>query len=121
MTQQQIMLVIGTGKRQETLAEDGRWIVFHAPTLRDALAQTIFSHPNVIVIEAGSDMLLAEDAFYHLRTIEHPPILLLSDMPNRWDTRRFSNPVRVLPEAADAEAISHALDAMLHGDVVTPA
>jgi DNA-binding NarL/FixJ family response regulator len=120
MKQEQIMLYVGTDKRHEMFAADENWVVFHAPTLRDALAQTIFSYPDVIVIDAGSDMLLAEDAFFHLRTIEHPPILLLSNMPNRWDMRRFTkNPVVVLSEDADHEAIRAALISMLQGDVAT--
>ncbi|MCA9913642.1 MAG: hypothetical protein KC496_09850 [Anaerolineae bacterium] len=121
MNNQHIMLYIGTDNRHEQFAADGNWIVFHAPTMRDALAQTIFSHPDVIVIDAGSDMLLAEDSFYHLRTIQHPPILLLSNMPNRWDTRRFKNPVSVLPEDSAHAEIANALVAMLEGKVATPA
>jgi len=121
MKQEQVMLVIGSGTLHKELATDG-WVIFNAPTLRDALAQTIFSYPDVIVIDAGNDMLLAEDAFYHLRTIEHPPILLLSDMPNRWDMRRFTkNPVCVLPEDSTTNTILSALHSMLQGDVVTPA
>ncbi len=121
MNNQHIMLYIGTDSRHEQFAADDQWIIFQAPTLRDALAQTIFSHPDVIVIDAGSNMLLAEDSFYHLRTIDHPAILLLSNMPNRWDTRRFKNPVCVLPENSNHAEIADALVSMLEGKVATPA
>lgn len=79
-----VIVHVGNEADSTQFANDSGWIVFAAPALRDALAQTIFSYPDAIVIDATHDMVVAEDTYYHLRTINHPPIIILSDMPLRW-------------------------------------
>ena len=80
-----VIVYVGNEADSTQFKNESGWVVFSAPALRDALAQTIFSYPDAIVIDATHDMVVAEDTYYHLRTINHPPIIILSDMPLRWN------------------------------------
>lgn len=104
-----IIVFVGDDDRATDFMEASGMYVLGAPTLRIALAQTIFSYPDAIVIDGAADnMLLAEDAFFHLRSIEHPPMVVLSDAPGRWETEG-KNPVIILPNATSNEVLTDTL------------
>lgn len=90
-----VIVYVGNEADSTQFTHESGWVVFAASSLRDALAQTIFSYPDAIVIDAMHDMVLAEDTYYHLRTINHPPIIILSDMPLRWKMPK-NEPVTVI-------------------------
>ena len=99
-----VIVYVGNEADSTQFTNDSGWVVFAAPALRDALAQTIFSYPDAIVIDATHDMVLAEDTYYHLRTINHPPIIILSDMPLRWHMPKNA-PVTVISPNTDSYAL----------------
>lgn len=103
-----VVVYVGTKEQSEAFAKNNDVIVYGAATMRDALAQTVFSYPDAIVINASEDMLLAEDTFFHLRTIVHPPIVMLSNMPWRWETKR-GDTVIVLQQDSDHETIAQTI------------
>ena len=119
-TNKPIVVFVGNDDRATELMEASNTYVLGAPTLRDALAQTIFSMPDAIVIDATPEnMKLAEDVFYHLRTIQHPNIVLLSNVPASWDTSRVNN-VSILPNETTVEDLAMHLNQVLTG-VMEPA
>lgn len=103
-----VVVYVGTKEQSETFAKSNNMVVYSAATMRDALAQTIFSYPDAIVVNAFENMLLAEDTFFHLRTIEHPPIVMLSNMPWRWEIKS-GNEVRVLRQDTEHEIVAQAV------------
>jgi hypothetical protein len=107
-----VIVYVGTKEQSETFAKNNNMIVFGAATMRDALAQTIFSYPDAIVVNASEDMLLADDTFFHLRSIEHPPIVMLSNMPWCWETEGGASVV-VLRQNSEHETVSQTVHDML--------
>jgi hypothetical protein len=106
------VIVFVSGKEQaEAFKVVSGFEVFAAATLRDALAQTLFSYPDAIVIDSSYDMILADDSYYHLRTIEHPPLIVLSDMSLRWE-QHGGGQVIILPENSSHETIAEAIQAL---------
>lgn len=82
-----VVVFVAGEKRSQEFKNNSNLVTFNSNTFHNALAQVIFSHPDVIVIDASEDMLRAEDTFFHLRSITHPPIIMLSNLRQRWDTR----------------------------------
>lgn len=107
-----IVVFVTDDEQSQAAMQDSNLLIFAAQTTRDALAQVVFSYPDIIVIDARDDMLRAEDVYFHLRSIEHPPVVILSDMPQRWDTSR-SQRITVLPEDSNMQTIITAMYALL--------
>jgi hypothetical protein len=110
-----VIVFVADDKRSQAFMKDSDLVTFGANTFRDALSQVIFSYPDVIVIDASQDMLRAEDTFFHLRTINHPPIIVLSDVTGRWDMQG-GNSVIVMPEDSSDYQIAEMVRAVLAGD-----
>lgn len=115
MKNQPLIVFVTDDHRSKAMANNSDLIVFGSPIFRDALAQVIFSYPDVIVLDAASDMLRAEDTFFHLRTINHPPIIVLSDVVGRWDMNG-GNPVIVMPEDSSDYQIEETVRMILAGN-----
>lgn len=111
-----VVVFVADEKRSEKFMTATNFHVLPADTFRDALAHVIFSYPDSIVIDASKDVLRAEDTFFHLRTINHPPIIILSNVEERWD-RQGKNPVIVLPTNSSPQDIEQAIQATLTGDM----
>ena len=108
-TNKPITVFVGDDNRATDVMEIGGLYVYGAPTLRIALAQTIFSLPDAIVIDASeANLQLADETYAHLGTIQHPPLVVLSDEPNRWDTSNM-NTVTILPANAAPSEIAAAV------------
>jgi hypothetical protein len=108
-----VVVYVGNEEQSTSFAKDHSMIVYGEDTMRGALAQSIFSYPDAIVINASEDnMLLADDTFFHLRSIEHPPIVILSNMPWRWETERGGSVV-VLRQNSEHETVSQAIHDIL--------
>lgn len=110
-----VIVFVADEKRSQAFTKESNFVTFGANTMRDALSQVIFSYPDAIVIDARDDMLRAEDTFFHLRTINHPPIIVLSNVEGRWDMRG-GNPVVVMPENSSNYQIEELVQAVLAGD-----
>ena len=111
MKQNPVIVFVSSKERAEEFKMASGFEVFAAPAMRDALAQTLFSYPDAIVIDSAYDMLVADDSYYHLRTIEHPPLIVLSDMSLRWE-RRGGGMVAILPENSSSDDIISAIHAL---------
>ena len=111
MKQNPVIVFVSSQERAEEFKTVSGYEVFAAPTMRDALAQTLFSYPDAIVIDSAYDMLVADDSYFHLRTIEHPPLIVLSDMSLRWE-RRGGGQVVILPENTSDDEIADAIQAI---------
>ena len=107
-----VVVFVSNDEKSQATMTDNNMLVFRADTLRDALAQIVFSYPDVIVIDASDDMLRAEDVYFHLRSIQHPPVLILSDVPARWDTAQVDN-ARVLPQDSDMVSVIAEINSLL--------
>jgi hypothetical protein len=108
MKQNPVIVFVSSKERAEEFKMASGFEVFAAPAMRDALAQTIFSYPDAIIIDAAYDMVVADDSYMHLRTIEHPPLIILSDMSLRWE-RRGGGVVVILPENSNDEDIVNSI------------
>jgi hypothetical protein len=111
MKQNPVIVFVSSKERAEEFMAVSNFEVFAAPTMRDALAQTLFSYPDAIVIDASYDMVVADDSYFHLRTIEHPPLIVLSDMSLRWE-RRGGGMVIILPETSSNDDICTAIQSL---------
>ena len=112
---QPVIVFVGDDDRATEFMEASGTYVLGAPTSRIALAQTVFSFPNAIIIDATPEnMQLAEDVYFHLRTIDHPTIIVLSDAPARWDTAAVSS-VSILPSSTSHEDVAKHLRLALAG------
>jgi len=100
-----VIVYVGNDDRATDFMEASDTYVLGAPTLQIALAQIMFSNPDAIIIDATPEnMLIAEDTYFHLRTLRNLPVVVLSDMPGRWDTTKHQE-VSVLLNDASAEEI----------------
>jgi hypothetical protein len=111
MKQNPVIVFVSSKERAEEFKMASGFEVFAAPAMRDALAQTIFSYPDAIIIDASYDMVVADDSYFHLRTIEHPPLIILSDMSLRWE-RRGGGVVVILPESSSDEDIANSIHSL---------
>jgi DNA-binding response OmpR family regulator len=119
MKQNPVIVFVSSKERAEEFKTVSGFQVFAAPTMRDALAQTIFSYPDAVIIDAAYDMVLADDSYYHLRTIEHPPLIILSDASLRWE-RRGGGMVVILPESSDDETLVEAIQTLNEENTALP-
>lgn len=92
-----VIVYVGAASSRDALAQASGWNVLGATTFREALSQVIYSHPDLVILDAQHDMLVAEDTFFHLRTIQHPPILVLTNVPGRWETTGRHGRVALMP------------------------
>jgi len=115
MKNQPVVVFVADADRSQAFAKDASVIVFGADNFRNALSQVIFSYPDVVVLDARDNVMRAEDTLFHLRTIEHPAIVILSDVPQRWDTVS-KTPIIVLGVDSSHQAIEQAVLAVLAGD-----
>jgi hypothetical protein len=114
-TNKPVIVFVGDDNRATEFMETSGTYVLGAPTSRIALAQTVFSFPDAIIIDATPEnMQLAEDVYFHLRTIKHPAIVLLSDVPALWDTQAVSN-VTILPTSTSHEEVAKHMRLTLSG------
>lgn len=116
-TTKPILVFVGDDNRATEFMEASDTYVLGAPTLRIALAQTVFSFPDVIIIDASPEnMQLAEDTFAHLRSIQHAAIVLLSDTPQQWDTARVDN-VSIVANDISHEDLANHVQRVLAGEL----
>jgi hypothetical protein len=116
-TNKPIIVYVGNEDRATDFMEASDTYVLGAPTLRIALAQTVFSFPNAIIIDAAPEYTrLAEAVLSHLHTITHPPIILLSDDRDSWDTTDIDD-VTILPQTTTYQAIAAHLRGVLTGEL----
>ena len=116
-TNKPIIVYVGNEDRATDFMEASDTYVLGAPTLRIALAQTVFSFPNAIIIDAAPEYTqLAEEVLSHLHTIKHPPIVLLSDERDAWDTEDIED-VTILPQNSTYQAIAAHLRRILAGEL----
>ena len=116
-TNKPIIVYVGDEDRATDFMEASDTYVLGAPTLRIALAQTVFSFPNAIIIDAAPEYTrLAEEVLSHLHTIKHPPIVLLADDAADWDTDEIDD-VTVLPQNSTYQALATHLRRILAGEL----
>ena len=112
-----VVVFVADEKRSQEFIDNTNIVTFGADNMHDALAQVIFSYPDVIVIDARDNMLRAEDTFFHLRSINHPPIVMLSNLRQRWDTSG-ENDVVVMSEYSATYEIEETIRSILSGKEV---
>jgi hypothetical protein len=119
-TNQPIIVFVGDDDRATAFMEVSDTYVLGAPTLRIALAQTIFSFPNAIIIDGTApNRELAAEVLSHLHTITHPPIILISDVTdNWWDTEDIAD-VTILRHTTSYEVVAAQLRRILSGELET--
>ncbi|GAB5492897.1 MAG: hypothetical protein Phog2KO_31120 [Phototrophicaceae bacterium] len=110
-----VVVFVTDDNRSQAFITATNLVTFGADTMRDALSQVIFSYPDVIVIDASQNMLRAEDTFFHLRTINHPPIIVLSNVVGRWEMHT-GNSVIVMPEDSSDFQIEETIRAIMAGE-----
>lgn len=117
-----IILVIGDGKTRRDLytwASDYDWHIISSDEMMDALAQYMFYVPDIILIDDAADAVLADDVYFHLRSIDAQPVLVLSDLPGRWSIPAGAS-IQILPTCSDERAIVRAITQLVQGDLTEP-
>lgn len=98
----------------QALAEARGWYVFSATAMLETLGQVVMFFPDVVILEDAPDASLAHDIFDHLVSIQHEPILILSDTPEAWAFAADSM-IQVMPRSSSTVAIAETLLAMTAG------
>jgi len=98
-----VVVFVADEKRSQEFINNSNLVTFGADNMHGALAQVLFSYPDVIVIDARDSMLRAEDTFFHLRSINHPPIIILSNLRQRWDTSGENDVIVMSEYSANGE------------------
>lgn len=115
MNRNPVIVYVGDEQSAEQFVATSQSHVLAAATYRSALSQVIFSHPDAIILNAGDDILSAEDTFFHLQSIDHPLTIILSDVEGRWATSD-SDHIIVLPQDSSAQYIHNIICETLWGD-----
>ncbi len=114
-----VIVYSGTLERTEslnTLAEARGWYVFSASSMLETLGQTVMFFPDVVILEDAPDASLAHDIFDHLTSIQHEPMLILSDTPEDWEIASDSM-IQVMPRSSSVLDIADTLLAITAGYV----
>jgi hypothetical protein len=112
-----VIVYSGTLERTASLnalAEARGWYVFSASSMLETLGQTVMFFPDVVILEEAPDASLAHDIFEHLVSIQHEPMLILSDTPEHWDVASDAL-IQVLPRSSSILDIADTLLAMTAG------
>lgn len=118
-TSHPVIVYSGTLERAENLnalAEARGWYVFSAASMLETLGQTVLFFPDVVILEDAPDASLAHDIFDHLRSIQHEPILILSDTPEKWDITDDAL-IQIMPRSSNLLDIADTILAMSAGYV----
>lgn len=106
LREQLIILYVGAD------AQMAEWLVdglepyegyVHKPTeLLEALGMYITYMPDLVVLDARSAPELAREVYFHLRTVDAEPILILDDGQANWDYPPQSS-IRVQTPVSNAD------------------
>jgi hypothetical protein len=75
------------GEQLQTSATSRGWNLLRPTELLEALALYVFCFPDLVVLDATVERDLAEAVFFHLRSVEAPALLVLTETttPGPWD------------------------------------
>lgn len=93
-----IVLYVGDSETEKWLAaslEPFGGYIYRADQLLQLLGMYVNYSPDVVVLDAKVAPDLAREVYFHLRTIEAEPILILDDCADDWDYSEESR-IRVL-------------------------
>ncbi|MFP4435722.1 MAG: hypothetical protein ACLFVO_00435 [Chloroflexaceae bacterium] len=94
------------GDQLQTSATSRGWNVLRPTELLEALALYVFCFPDLVVLDATVERDLAEAVFFHLRSVDAPALLVLTEAttPGPWDGLP-SPAVTVIPPTAQADEL----------------
>jgi DNA-binding response OmpR family regulator len=93
------------------------WHLLQSSQMLEALAMYVFYYPDLFVLDDMPDSTLAADVYYHLLTVETPPVLILSDEPYKEAWRGISSSrVMVLPRDCAGADLLAAIRCLLFDD-----
>jgi|GEM_PF-1422694 len=94
------------GDQLQTSATSRGWNFLRPTALLEALALYVFCFPDLVVLDATVERDLAEAVFFHLRSIDAPALLVLTEatIPGPWDGLP-SPTVTVIPPVAHPDAL----------------
>lgn len=89
MSQQHPTIVfVGDHERADglnQLVEAHGWTVLEPQEMMEALAMVVFEYPDMVIIEDAPDNPTGHEVYAHLRSIDFPGLLVLTDRPEVWD------------------------------------
>lgn len=89
------------------------WTVLVTKELLETLATHIFYQPNLYILEDAPLSTLAEEAFFHLLTVDAAPILVLTSAERVEDWKMPPSRGRVVPRPERLEQLNEWGRAML--------
>ncbi len=94
------------GEQLQTRAISRGWNCLRPTELLKALAQYVFCFPDLVVLDATVERDLAEAVFFHLRSVDAPALLVLTEAttPGPWEGMP-SPKVTVIPPVAHPDAL----------------
>lgn len=98
------------------LAEARGWHVFSAASMLETLGQVVMFFPDIVILEDAPDASLAHDIFDHLMSIQHEPMLILSDTPENWSFAP-NLLVQVMPRSSSTLEIAEAVLSITAGHI----
>jgi len=113
---------IERGRALYAAAGERDWYVYLPADMWEALTMYTFYFPDVIVIDAAARYTLAQEVYFHLRSVNAQPMLILADDsdPDPWNASEPA--VRLLPHTLSraelltviADAVRHSYEQRLH-------
>lgn len=94
------------GEQLQTSATSRGWNCLRPTELLEALALYVFCFPDLVVLDATVERDLAAAVFFHLRSVDAPALLVLTEAttPGPWDGLP-SPAVTVIPPTAHPDAL----------------
>jgi len=94
------------GEQLQTSATSRGWNFLRPTELLEALALYVFAFPDLVVLDATVERDLSEAVFFHLRSVDSPALLVLTEAttPGPWDGLQ-SPAVTVIPPTAHPDEL----------------
>ncbi len=96
----------GRGQALQATVEPYGWHIYETSELLRALGMYIMGYPDVVIIEAVPGSSLAEEVYFHLRSVNAEPLLILADEARQEQWQGPVTPaIRVLPRTLNNEEL----------------
>lgn len=114
------ILYVGNTERGQALratVEPYGWHIYETTELLRALGMYIMGYPDVVIIEAVPGSSLAEEVYFHLRSVNAEPLLILADeaRQEQWQGPATST-IRVLPRTLNNEELLAVIWELIESD-----
>ncbi|MDQ4075441.1 MAG: hypothetical protein M3220_04250 [Chloroflexota bacterium] len=101
-------------KALQSAIEAHGWYLLQATEALEALAFYVVYYPDLFILAHEIDSAIAEDVYFHLNTVHTPPLVILTDEPDKPTWRDASTTTtRLLSTTTPIEVVMAEVSALL--------